>query len=251
LSAADVQQMIDVCKSHGVQFMDGVMFMHNARMQRLRALLDDAETVGTVKRIMSIFTFCVAEDFFKNNIRVHSQLEPAGCLGDLGWYCIRMSLWAMKWQMPREVTGRILSQRGSSLSPGSVPTDFSGELVFDDDTSAGFFCSFLTDKQQWVDIAGTKGGLRLADFVHPLSEHEPVIELRNGPVRVKNCDCVGAHNDSRTMAQDSNMFRNFANQVRSGKLNDDWPMWAFQTQRVMDACFQSAEQGGTPVAIGN
>ncbi len=39
------------------------------------------------------------------------------------------------------------------------------------------------------------------------------------------------------------MFRNFANQVFSGKLNEEWPMWALQTQRVMDACYQSALAG--------
>ena len=40
------------------------------------------------------------------------------------------------------------------------------------------------------------------------------------------------------------MFRNFANQVFSGKLNDEWPMWALKTQQVMDACFQSARNDG-------
>jgi hypothetical protein len=36
------------------------------------------------------------------------------------------------------------------------------------------------------------------------------------------------------------MFRNFARQVFSGKLNDDWPMWALKTQQVQDACLESA-----------
>ncbi len=38
------------------------------------------------------------------------------------------------------------------------------------------------------------------------------------------------------------MFRNFANQIFSGKLNDDWPMWALKTQQVLDACLESARQ---------
>ena len=47
----------------------------------------------------------------------NAALEPLGCLGDLGWYCIRFTLWAMNWRLPREVTGRILSQAGSNASP--------------------------------------------------------------------------------------------------------------------------------------
>jgi predicted dehydrogenase len=243
LSAADVQEMIDACQKNRVQFMDGVMFMHNPRLQRLRDLLDDGVSVGRIKRIMSVFAFNTAEDFFQANIRVHSELEPSGCLGDLGWYCIRFALWAMNWQLPREITGRILSQRGNRLSPSSAPTDFSGELIFDAETTCGFFCSFLTELRQWVDVSGSKGYLRMPDFVHPHSIHEPEFELSGHIVPVKCCQCKGRHDDSRAVAQDSNMFRNFASQVRSGQLNEEWPMWALKTQQVMDACYESARQG--------
>ncbi len=249
LSAADVEEMLAACRKHRVQFMDGVMFMHNGRMPGVRKLLDDGASVGRIKRISSMFTFRAFKEFFGANIRLHSELEPAGCLGDLGWYCIRFSLWAMNWRMPREVTGRILSQRGNSLSPAAAPTDFSGELIFDDETSAGFFCSFLVQNRQWVEVSGVAGHLRLPDFVHPFDDHEPVIELRDRDVRVKCCDCRARHTGTRAMAQDANLFRNFANQIRSGKLNNDWPMWALKTQQVMDACYQSALKKGKPVAV--
>jgi predicted dehydrogenase len=156
----------------------------------------------------------------------------------------------MNWQLPREVTGRILSQRGNRLDPTGAPTDFSGELVFNDDTSAGFFCSFLAASQQWVDISGSKGHFLISDFVHPFNDHEPVILLNHGEVRVKCCDCAGEHDGTRKLAQDANMFRNFAAQVRSGKLNEDWPMWALKTQQVTDACFESAKNGGRGVPVG-
>src|SRR5262245_22386352 len=218
LNVADVEEMVAACRKNGVQFMDGVMFMHNPRLQALRSLLDDGKSIGQIKRIMSAFAFLAAGDFFQGNIRVHSELEPTGCLGDLGWYCIRFSLWAMNWQLPREVTGRILSQRGNSLSPATAPTDFSGELIFNDETSAGFYSSFLAEKQQWVDVSGTKGHFLLTDFVHPFNDHEPAFAFNHGDVKIKVCDCSGAHSQSRAPAQDVRMFRNFADQVRSGKL---------------------------------
>ncbi|MFO1488593.1 MAG: Gfo/Idh/MocA family oxidoreductase [Verrucomicrobiota bacterium] len=243
LSFADVLEMTNACRKNGVQFMDGVMFMHNPRLAEIRRALDDGKSLGPIKRIMSVFTFAAVENFFDANIRVHSELEPTGCLGDLGWYCIRFSLWAMNWQMPREVTGRILSQRGNKLSAAPAPTDFSGELIFDDQTSAGFFCSFFAENQNWVHVGGAKGYLRVPDFVHPFNIHEPAFEVNRREIRTRCCDCPGEHSDSKIPAQDSLMFRNFADQVRSGKLNEDWPMWALKTQQVTDACQQAAASG--------
>ena len=49
-------------------------------------------------------------------------------------------------------------------------------------------------------------------------------------------------------AQDTRMWRNFANQIFSGQLNDDWTMWALKTQKVLDACHEAARRGG-PVKV--
>ena len=105
VNAADLEEMISACRQNRVQFMDGVMFMHNPRLARVRKFLDDGKSVGEVRRISSAFSFYNGREFFRDNIRVNAALEPAGCLGDLGWYCIRFALWAMNWQLPREVTG--------------------------------------------------------------------------------------------------------------------------------------------------
>jgi predicted dehydrogenase len=232
----DVQEMIDTCRRNDVQFMDGVMFMHNP--------LQDGENIGQIKRISSMFSFFAADEYQHTNIRLHSELEPTGCLGDLGWYNIRFSLWAMGWRLPQAVSGRILSQRKSDTSPAPTPTDFSGDLIFDETTSAEFFCSFLTTFQQWAFISGTKGSMFLSDYVHPVNVHEPSFEINNTQIRVKCCDCTGEHSETREQAQDSKMFRNFANQIQSGQLNDVWPMMSLKTQHVLDACFESAKNGG-------
>lgn len=126
LKLADVIEMTDACEKHGVQFMDGVMFMHNPRLGRLREVLDDPKAVSPIKRMMSVFTFAGDETFFEGNIRIHAALEPTGCLGDLGWYCIRFGLWVMNWRLPAEATGRILTARGNRLKPGTAATDFWG-----------------------------------------------------------------------------------------------------------------------------
>src|SRR5205823_9933704 len=94
-SSADVRAMLDACRTSKVQFMDGVMFMHSQRLALMRQVLDDRQSVGNILRIASQFSFKGSDDFLEQNIRVSGALEPLGCLGDLGWYNIRFSLWAM------------------------------------------------------------------------------------------------------------------------------------------------------------
>jgi len=250
VSAARLQEMISACRESRVQFMDGVMFMHSPRLARVREILDDHKSVGPVRRISSAFSFLGGWDFLRGNIRVDGRLEPTGCLGDLGWYNIRFALWTMNWQLPHTVTGRILSQSDAVSGRASSPTEFSGELIFGGNVSMGFYCSFLAAFQQWVNVGGGQGWLQVPDFVHPANGYEPVFEVNRTEIRVADSGAKcppGADPmvQGHPTAQDARMFRNFANQVFSGKLNDDWPMWALKTQQVLDACFEAARKNGS------
>jgi predicted dehydrogenase len=217
LSVADLEEMTGACRRHGVQFMDGVMFMHNQRLPALREKIQDPAQTGELRRITSSHCFSASEEFLTRNIRTSATLEPFGSLGDLAWYSIRLSLWVMDWQMPRLATGRNLRQ---FTQPGGAPvaTDFSGELVFDGGVSAGFFGSFRTGREQWAIISGSKGKVEIPDFVADLSDNPA-----GGPT-----------------TQEANMCRNFSNLVLSGTTDEFWPEIALKTQRVMVDCYQSA-----------
>jgi len=67
---------------HNVHLMDGVMFMHSARLQLLQKTLP---SLGPLRRINSEFCFKANEAFFQSNIRCSKATEPLGCLGDLGY----------------------------------------------------------------------------------------------------------------------------------------------------------------------
>ncbi|HEY5297331.1 MAG TPA: Gfo/Idh/MocA family oxidoreductase [Verrucomicrobiae bacterium] len=247
VNSADLEIMISACTKNRVQFMDGVMFMHNARLPKIRKLLDDGKSVGEIRRISSAFSFLGGGNFSRNNIRTDGALEPAGCLGDLGWYCLRFILWAMKGKLPRAVTGKILSQSAATSGRLSAPTEFSAELFFDDGVSANFYCSFLAQRQQWISVIGEKGNLWMPDFVHPFNTRAPAFEINQSEIRVqipgaKNHERVAGPMDmGHPTAQETIMFRNFAKQIFSGKLNEDWPMWALQTQKVLDECLAAAK----------
>lgn len=239
-TVADAREMVEACRRNGVQFMDGVMFMHNPRLDQIRRALDDGKSVGRIRRITSHFSFFSTDDFRQANIRADGALEPLGCLGDLGWYCVRFALGTMNWQLPREVTGRILSQTSNDKSPCPVPFDFSGELLFDNEVSSGFFCSFLTAYSNWVMINGTVGYLRVPDFVLPAKSNNGAVEINGELFENSPIDPL--------KAQETNMVRTFAEQVLAGKLRDDWPEWALKTQIVINGCLESA-RAGRPIRL--
>jgi predicted dehydrogenase len=252
VNVADLEAMLAVCRQHSVQFLDGVMFMHSPRLARVREVLDDGRSVGPIRRIASAFTFYPGEEFFRTNIRADGALEPTGSLGDLGWYCIRFALWAMRWQLPGSVVGRILSQ--SEPLPGRVssPMEFAATLLYPSGVTVEFYASFRAAKQQWVHVGGQNGWLRVPDFVHPFNGYAPAFEVNDQFVTVANgAPCPPDADPSgfgHATAQDTRMWRNFADQIASGKLNEEWPMWSLQTQMVLDACHESAKQN-TEVAL--
>lgn len=256
----ELQEMTEACRRHGVQFMDGVMFVHGLRWQRLKELLAESSAIGEVRRIASQFSFIGDADFFANNMRALSTLEPQGCLGDLGWYSLLFTLEVLGGRMPQAVTGRVHSELRHPASPAAVPTEFSGELHYTGGVSSSFYCSFLTENQQWASISGTKGHLHLADFVLPFHGNETAFEVNQPEFRVNGCQfdmisharrvVIPEHSNNHPTSQETNLFRHFANQVNSGTLNDTWPERALKTQRLLDACLDSARNGSRPVAVG-
>lgn len=258
-SVAELAEMLEACRRSRVQFMDGVMFMHSRRLKRVREVLDDRQTIGSIKRITSAFTFRAPAEFLSTNIRARSELEPSGCLGDLGWYCIRFALWAMNWQLPHRVAGLSHSEFKHPGSQLAVPTEFSAELFFDGGATSSFYCSFVTETEQWVNVSGERGYLRMQDFVLPFTGSRVTFETGNPVFDVQGCDfgmkpnvrrwVVKECSHSDSTAQESRLFRHFAEQVQSGTLNSGWPEMALKTQQVMEACHESALALGQPVKM--
>lgn len=254
VNADEVRGILAACERNHVQFMDGVMFMHSGRLPALRTTLDDLQNVAPIKRISSEFTFGAGPEFFAENIRTTSDLEPLGCLGDLGWYNIRFTLWVMGWKLPHRVRAQMLDDHQRPGSPDSVPIDFSAELSFSGGVSATFYCSFISQIQQWANIAGTQGSVTLSDFVLPWHGSELAWEVNQPVFHVRGCDfnmerhvqrcAVREYSNSHENSQESLMFASFAELVRSGIPDPFWGQIALDTQRVTDACLASAHADG-------
>ena len=259
VNASQVSEMLDACRQHSVQYMDGVMFMHSARLPLMRSILSDPQRIGTLRRMASQFSFAGNEDFCTSNIRVHSDLEPHGCLGDLGWYCIRMFLWMVDGEMPHSVRATTLSELKGNNSPSTVPGQLSAECAFPSGVTASFYNSFVTENQQWIHASGTEGYLRVDDFVLPYHGPEVGVVVGQDKFDVDNCEfhmeshltrhAIREYDAGKPNAQEVNLFRTFSDIVLSGDLDPQWPTWTEKTQRVLDACFLSASQDGQTISL--
>jgi hypothetical protein len=60
---------------------------------------------------------------------------------------------------------------------------------------------------------------------------------------------IPEYSNSHPTAQATNLFRNFATQVQSGVLEENWPVMALKTQQLTEACFNSARQDGRKIEL--
>lgn len=253
VSESSMGAMIDACERAGVQFMDNVMFMHSDRLSQLKSLLADQDEIGQLKRIHSQFSFCADESFFTGNIRLQMAMEPWGCLGDLGWYNIRISLMAMNGNLPVSVIGRNLD--GNWDRP---TTEFTGEMIFADGTTSSFYCSFTAANQQWVHFSGTKGSALMDDFALPWFGNRSRIQYNRPQFNLTGYDfnyenrkeslVCNEYSNAHPSAQEVNLVRKFSDLVLTGRREPFWPDISRKTQTVMDALLRSA-QNGQPIHL--
>eukprot|EP00730_Choanoeca_flexa_P003508 TRINITY_DN11430_c0_g1_i2.p1 TRINITY_DN11430_c0_g1~~TRINITY_DN11430_c0_g1_i2.p1 ORF type:complete len:361 (+),score=111.67 TRINITY_DN11430_c0_g1_i2:4-1086(+) len=255
-NTAELDEILKEFETRDLVWMDGVMFMHHARMQDLPKGLD---TIGEARHITSAFTFKGDDDFHATDIRCKPDLEPLGCLGDLGWYNVRFTLMALGLRLPIKVAAQC------HLTPADAPRqplDVDVQMVFDQGERATFHCSFEHPFRQTVAIAGTKGHLELDDFVQA---RRPEAKL----TIVTDADCVDKQQNvvetrqeliTKDSIQEQRMWEKFTALVRAGKDADGdstdassrayWRHVTRATQQVLDACMTSAfDQQGAFVAL--
>ncbi len=254
VSTDDLTEVLHECAASDVQFMDGVMFMHSARIRRLREVLQDGTSVGEIRHVASAVSFLGGDDFLLSNIRSDPRLEPFGCLGDLGWYCIRVTLLVLNWQLPNSVSAHMHRAIGDDSGKSYVPFELTAELSFDQGVSASFYCSFVAGLQEWVTIAGTRGYLLCDDFMLPRNSRDATFSTKQSTFEKSRLDFQMEHRDrhytvpekasSHANAQETNMFRHFSQLILEGRREACWGDYSLRTQQVMDACLQSALQEG-------
>ncbi|KAL1219945.1 putative oxidoreductase [Cardamine amara subsp. amara] len=254
MNVAEFDKIVAACEANGVQFMDGTMWAHHPRTAKLKEFLSDSDRFGQLKNIHCCFSFAADEDFLKNDIRVKPSLDGLGALGDAGWYAIRATLLANNFELPKTVTaspGAILNESGVILSCGA-------SLSWENGQTATIYCSFLANLTMEITAIGTKGTLRVHDFVIPFQEsgasfttstkswfNDSVTAWVNPP---------SEHMVKTELPQEACMVREFARLVgeiknNGAKPNGFWPNISRKTQLVVDAVKESLDKNYEQISL--
>uniref|UniRef100_A0A1D1XGD2 Putative oxidoreductase At4g09670 n=1 Tax=Anthurium amnicola TaxID=1678845 RepID=A0A1D1XGD2_9ARAE len=256
LCAPDLDAILAACDAAGVQFMDSTMWMHHPRTAEMRRLLSDPARFGRLTSVHSNFSFPGDPSFLENDIRVKPDLDALGALGDVGWYCIRSILWAADYELPKTaiaLRSPVTNTTGVILSCGS-------SLVWEDGKVATFHCSFLSHLTMELSVVGTRGTLRLGDFVIPFDEDSASFtfatdagftELSTGwqPLPSDHVVNTDLPQETRMVMEFSRLVRNIKDSA--SKPDKQWPDKTRKTQLVLDAVKASIEKGFEPVDIVN
>lgn len=250
VTTAEAEEMAAACREHNVQFMDGVMWVHHPRAAAMLNAIRD-ESFGKLRRITSGFSFQM-ETWLQNSVPFAKQIQTeascdntpittlddakpnelrlqrelgGGCLGDLGWYNVRATLWAFG-GLPQRVFG-------TARYRYHVDLNFSGLMWYDNDRIASFDCGFDQTWRKWFEVIGTGGSLVCDDFVAPWDPEHPRFWIHD--TSGKPCE-----HSAEPQIQEQCMIEDFCEIVRSGNLDDRWPNDAIANQRVIEALDKSA-----------
>mmetsp|Transcript_23298 Transcript_23298/g.38037 ORF Transcript_23298/g.38037 Transcript_23298/m.38037 type:complete len:268 (+) Transcript_23298:2-805(+) len=165
------------------------MFVHHPRTKYFLQCISSEDTFGAVTEMNAAFTILGNDDFMTNNIRMKSDGDFQGCIGDLGWYCIRLAQLTFRgvgfgsWKSA-QVSDWKLNDEGVPIEATCLVTFQADDANSNDDEgnhncnrTLSFHCSYLHPWQQRGEVCGTKQTAEVMGYVTP----------KEGPVSFKVC----------------------------------------------------------------
>jgi len=266
ITAVEYQEMLTIAKENNRYIMDGTMFVHNNRTHLMLEDISQNDVLGAVTRINSEFTFTGDDNFHKKNIRAKREGDPHGCIGDLGWYCIRLAQVVFK----QSKADKAISVQTTNwkLNDEGVPIDATCLVFFNESEDNGsndnrvlsFHCSFLHSLNQRALVCGTKKSLELNDYVIPKEGVQSWVVngqslTVNDTYSVQSIDIKEAPSGP---VQEVLMWKNFhifcRSVEKSGWADADADAlnisnMSVDNQKVLDALMESINLGGTAVTL--
>jgi predicted dehydrogenase len=250
LSMEDMAKILKACEDAGVQYMDNTMWLHNPRAEAIKEVARSKENFGDVLRFEAALHFHLPLE--SGDIRLDPTLDALGALGDIGWYCVSHSLWAMDWDLP----ARVRAQPGTKKTDGGVITSVGATLVWADGRVATFYCSFEAAWGQQAYLIGSKAHIRWGDLVIPMREDSSAFTFSSKPGLVNNDTQVSNDYEETRLAlrvpQEALVLEDFAEIVAKlkggdGSLDKRWPERSYKTLRVLLAVKESVDSGDEEV----
>lgn len=220
----EAERMAAVCREADVVLLDGVMWYHTPRCQRIRDFVASGQ-LGDVRQMTSVFTFRW-DVMPMDNLRLHRELG-GGSLLDLGWYCVGAGL-LMFQELPERV-------QAVAQWHNDVDTRMNAFLWFSDDRMLTIECGFDTVRRRWFEVAGSRQNLVCNDFTRPWNIDSPGFHVCNG-------DGQTTQHTVSHKPQEECMIEAFCQMIAKGEIQHFWVQHAIDTQRVCDALDQSARE---------
>jgi hypothetical protein len=233
------------------------------------------KAIPNANRVHFNFTFQGGEDFFKNDIRVKREGDFMGCIGDLGWYSVRMGLLVfsdLNADTLRKGLVKEVQVVNWELNDEGVPIDADCMVYFSEKRS------FQHPLNQTVHIFGTGSEYTatVTDAILPRKgEH---LEMTHSKQHLIEYDQICCHDEksleaSNTNVQEVCMWHNFASwaqkieeessQASAEVENEKWwggdsdevkaandiASYSLHTQIVLDGLMESIQKGGVRIPL--
>ena len=188
--------------------------------------------------------------------RYFSSSTPSPTPSYLTQYCLYFGLHAFSWELP--ATARALAHRRNAEG---VPMDVSATFVWPSGGPDGgprtlvFDCAFTLAFRQWAELCGTKGVVRLDDFVisrsHAACEYEAVV---NPGLDAGHSNVVCEKRTTETVRgcnQEAAMWATFCALASRGaaRFEPRFALYSLAVQACLDAAMESAARDGAPVPV--
>ncbi|WP_041522416.1 Gfo/Idh/MocA family protein [Gilvimarinus agarilyticus] len=223
LDVADLEPLLACAARHPeLKLMEAFMYRFHPQWQQVKQRCD-AGAIGRVRTIQCAFSYNNRDT---DNIR-NSAAMGGGALMDIGCYGISLARFLLNAE-PQRVLGHM-----DNLGEYEVDCISSALMVFEG-ASASFTCSTKTEPEQWVEIAGEAGSLRISIPFNPIADNATELTLqRNGKVE-------------QLSIEPANHYRNMTDAFAAAILHNKpvpTPMTdALDNMSVLDAIVSSAKQ---------
>ncbi|ETI67303.1 Gfo/Idh/MocA family protein [Neobacillus vireti] len=167
LNPEKVAEMISVCKTNGVHFMEGFMYRFHPQHEKVKELIANHE-IGEIKMMRAVFSFYMENR--GGNIRLNPDLG-GGALYDIGCYCVNSICYLLG---KEPLTTKIIGE----VNHDGVDTSSVAVMTFPNHVYTSFMCSFDATLKNEYEIIGTKGTIRVPHAYRPdLNSGNGVVQL--------------------------------------------------------------------------
>lgn len=229
-SLPSLQRITSACRRNGVGFMDGTHFVHHPRTARIKSEM--RESVGWPWSVDSAFQFYLSD---RGNIRFNPDLEPAGAIGDAGWYNMRAAVEYLRPDVEiSQASGFLRRDNETGAAIGG-----SGAVQFSDGSTTTWNCGFDSGAVIMdLRISGAEGSIVLSDFLINGPDGSAAYTHRKGGFgQSGTSDLVEVPSAKPAAAL---MFEDFAAMVLDPDLRERSIRSSERTQRWLDAVWNDA-----------